>query len=299
MVLRETFGRVGLWTFHYDATPWQEARETLAEVEELGVGALWVPEAVGRNPFVHAALLLGASSRLAVATGIANIHARSPLATKSAWFALTEAFPDRFLLGLGVSHGPMVEGLLGHRYPAPLAAMSAHLDAVDAAPYLAAAPTTTPRRVLGALGPRMLDLAAARADGAHPYNVTPEHTAAARERLGPDAFLAPEQKVVLAADASEGRAAAREALGVYMGLPNYTNNLRRLGFGDDDLAGGGSDRLVDALVAWGDEAAIARRVREHFDAGADHVAVQVLTGYRTPGIPLDAWRRVVPAALAA
>jgi probable F420-dependent oxidoreductase len=151
--------------------------------------------------------------------------------------------------------------------------------------------------VLAALGPKMLALAAERADGAHPYNVTPEHTASARETLGPDAFLAPEQKVVLATDADEARRVAREVMSMYVGVENYTNSFRRQGFADDDLAGGGSDRFLDALVLWGDDEAVAAGVRRHLEAGADHVAVQVATGYSYRGVPMDAFRRLAPALL--
>ena len=167
---------------------------------------------------------------------------------------------------------------------------------MDAAPYFASAPTTEPCRVLAALGPKMLDLAAARSAGAHPYFVPVEHTAIARERLGPDALLAPEQKVVLETDPATARTIARNAMATYLGLPNYTNNLRRLGYGDDDLADGGSDRLVDAIVAWGDDEAIRERVGAHHDAGADHVAVQVLPP-RPTDAPIEQWRRLAPILL--
>jgi probable F420-dependent oxidoreductase len=173
--------------------------------------------------------------------------------------------------------------------------MRNYLDAMDAAPYFAAKPSAPPRRVLAALGPRMLALAAERADGAHPYNVTPEHTKLAREALGADKMLAVEQKVLLEARPEAARAAARQALGIYLALPNYVNNWKRLGFTDDDLADGGNERFLDALVAWGDEAAIRTRVQAHLDAGADHVCVQVLN----PGMPLEAWRRLAPALTSA
>lgn len=281
----------GIWTHTLDLLPASRARETVAELEALDFGAVWLPEVAGRDPFVAAALYLGATERIVVATGIATIYARDGLAAAAAHRSLTEAFPDRFVLGLGVSHAPAVEGLRHHEYRPPLTAMREYLDEMDSAPYLAFAPTATPVRVLAALGPRMLDLAAARAAGAHPYFVPVEHTAIARERLGPDALLAPEQMVVFEADPEAARTIARTAMAVYLGLPNYTNNLRRLGFTDDDLAGGGSNRLVDAIVAWGDDEAIAARLRDHRDAGADHVAVQVLTGDLTT-VPLPQWRRV-------
>jgi probable F420-dependent oxidoreductase len=287
-------GRTGIWAFQLDLQPAARAREVAAELETLGYGAVWLPEVAGRDPFVAAALLLDATERLNLATGIANIYARDAIAMANAQRTLTEAFPDRFLLGLGVSHQVAVEGMRGHDYQRPVPTMRAYLDAMDAAPWYAVEVPVPTRRVLGALGPKMLALAASRADGAHPYLVTPDHTASAREILGEGPLLAPEQKVVLETDPDTARSTARRMLATYLSLPNYTNNLRRLGFGDDDLAEGGSDRLVDALVAWGDEEAIAARVAAHRDAGADHVCVQVL-GSRLTDLPLDQWRRLAPA----
>ena len=289
-------GRVGLWTFQLDLQPSSRAVQLAAEIDELGYGCIWQPEVAGRDPLVSATLLLGATDRLAVGTGIMNIYGRDALAMACGHRSVTEAFPDRFVLGLGVSHQPAVEGLRGHVYGPPLTAMRTYLDAMDAAPFFASPPTTEPVRVLAALGPRMLDLAAGRSAGAHPYFVPVEHTATARERLGPGALLAPEQKVVLETDPDTARTIARNAMATYLGLPNYTNNLRRLGYGDDDLAGGGSDRLVDAIVAWGDEDAICDRVRAHHDAGADHVAVQVLPSTPTD-TPVEEWRRLADALL--
>jgi probable F420-dependent oxidoreductase len=209
---------------------------------------------------------------------------------------LSEAFPGRFVLGLGVSHQPMVEGLRGQTYERPLAAMREYLERMDAAMYVAAEPAEPPRRVLAALGPKMLTLAAERTDGAHPYNVPPEHTAGAREILGPEKLLAPEQAVLLETDPTEARRIGRSHVAIYRDLPNYMNNLRRFGITDDDIADGGSDRLVDMLVAWGDVDAIRARVQAHLDAGADHVAVQVLTPERGT-VPLDEWRELAPALL--
>jgi probable F420-dependent oxidoreductase len=269
-------GRIGVWTFALDQQPAGRAQELASELESLGYGAVWVPEAVGRDPLVGASILLSGTERLVVATGIATIYARDAMAMNAGWQTLTEAYPDRFLLGLGVSHRPMIEGLRSAEYLPPLGAMRDYLDAMDAGLYLAAPPTTTPTRVLAALGPKMLALARERSAGAHPYLVTPEHTARAREILGPDRLLAPDQKVILETDPEIARGIAREGLAVYVpGLPNYVNNLRRLGFTDDDLAPPLSDHLVDALIAWGDIETVAARVRAHHDAGADHVAVQV------------------------
>lgn len=289
-------GRVGIWTFALDLQPVARAREVAAELEELGYGAIWVPDAVGRDPLVHAALLLGGTNRIAVGTGIAQIYGRDPMTMTGGWKTISEAFPGRFVLGLGVSHQPMVEGLRGQTYGPPLTAMREYLERMDTAMYVAAEPTEPPRRVLAALGPKMLALAAERADGAHPYNVPPEHTARAREILGPGKLLAPEQAVLLETDPVEARRIARGHMAIYLDLPNYMNNLRRFGITDDDIADGGSDHLVDTLVAWGDVDAVRARVQAHLDAGADHVAVQVLTPDRGT-LPLDEWRKLAPALL--
>ena len=272
-------GRVGIWAFLPDMLPTARAQEVAAEIEALGFGTLWIPEAVGRDSLVAAYLLLSGTSTLCVGTGIAQIYARDPMAMKAGWLTVSESFPGRFVLGLGVSHQPMIEGLRGHDYGPPLTAMRTYLETMDAAMYVAPQPSVPPTRVLAALGPKMLELARDRADGAHPYNVTPEHTKQAREVLGADSLLAPEQMVVLETDPAKAREVARATLAIYFpGLPNYSNNLRRLGFTEEDLTPPLSDRLVDAIVAWGDLDAIRSRVQAHHDAGADHVAVQVLPG---------------------
>ncbi len=289
-------GRVGIWTFALDLQPIARAREVAAEVEELGYGAIWIPDAVGRDPLVHAALLLGGTSRIVVGTGIAQIYGRDPMTMTGGWKTISEAFPGRFVLGLGVSHQPMVEGLRGQTYGPPLTAMREYLERMDTAMYVAAEPIEPPRRVLAALGPKMLALAAERADGAHPYNVPPEHTARAREILGPEKLLAPEQAILLETDPVEARRIGRGHMAIYLDLPNYMNNLRRFGITDDDIADGGSDRLVDMLVAWGDVDAVRARVQAHLDAGADHVTVQVLTPERGT-LPLDEWRELAPVLL--
>jgi probable F420-dependent oxidoreductase len=290
-------GRVGLWTFQLDLQPAPQARAAVAELEELGYPAVWVPEAVGREPFVNSALLLGATDRMVIATGIASIWARDAMTMAAGQLSLAEAFGGRFLLGLGVSHQPMVDFVRGHQYDKPLTKMRSYLEAMDRAIYMAPRPGDEPRRVLAALGPKMLALAAEQALGAHPYFVPVEHTAFAREALGDGPMLCPEQAVVLSTDPDEARAAARLHMATYLTLPNYTNNLRRLGWGDDDLDGGGSDRLVDAIVAWGDEAAIAARVQAHLDAGADHVAVQVLSPDAV-SLPMPQWRALAEPLLA-
>ena len=245
-------GELGIWTSQFEFQPAATLRKAAADLEKLGFGAIWFPESVGREAFTHAALILGATKRIVVATGIANIYARDPVTAATAQKSLAEAYPGRFLLGLGVSHIPLVEQVRGHTYGKPVAAMRTYLDRMDQAPYRAVMPSVKPARVLAALGPRMLQLAAERADGAHSYFVTPEHTAEARKILGDERFLAVEQAVVLEKDAGRAREIARAHSSFYLRLPNYVNNLRRLGFSDDDFRDGGSDRLVDAIVAWDD-----------------------------------------------
>jgi len=288
-------GRVGIWTFALDLQPATKAQEAAAELEELGFRTIWIPEAMGREAFTSAGLLLAATRRVVIATGIANIWGRDPLAAAAAQKTLTEAYPERFLLGLGVSHAPMV-GMRGHNYDKPLSAMRRYLDAMDSAPFMAYPPSTEPRRILAALAPKMLQLAAERTLGSHPYFVPPEHTAVARQALGAGKLLCPEQAIVLDANPETARAVARGHMAIYLGLPNYANNLKRLGYTDDDLANGGSDRLVDAIVAWGDMDAIVRRIRAHHDAGADHVCVQVLDP-DPRALPMPQWRELAQAVL--
>jgi len=289
-------GRVGIWNFTLEQLPARQAQDAAAEIEALGFKVVWIPEAMGREAFSHAGLLLAGTRRLVVATGIASIFARDPVTMAAAQKTLTEAYPDRFLLGIGVSHAPLVETVRGHRYEKPLSTMRKYLDAMDAAPFIGAPPTTDPVRVIGALHPKMLKLAAERAAGAHPYFVPPEHTADARRIMGQGPLLAPEQAVVLETNASTAREIARAHMITYLALPNYVNNLKRLGFTDDDVANGGSDRLVDAIVAWGDIDAIVRRVKAHHDAGADHVCLQVLDA-DARALPLRQWRELAPALL--
>ncbi len=287
--------RVGIWTFALDLQPAAKAQEAAAEIEALGYGALWIPEALGREAFTNSAILLAGTKRIVVATGIANIWARDAMAMASAQKTLCEAYPERFLLGIGVSHAPLV-GMRGHDYSKPFTAMRQYLDAMDAAPFMAMPPANPPQRVIAALAPKMLKLSAERAAGTHPYFVPPEHTAKAREILGPEPLLAPEQAVVLETDPGKAREVARTHMSTYLGLPNYVNNLKRLGFTDDDVASGGSDRLVDAIVAWGKVDAVVKRVRAHHDAGANHVGVQVLDP-DPRALPLRQWRELAPALL--
>lgn len=271
----DRIGTLGIW-FHTEALVAAEAAEFAQRLESLGYGALWLPETLGRDPFAHIAFLAERTERLTLATGIANIHHRHPGAMRQAQLTLAEQSGDRFLLGLGVSHAPLVEGLRNLPYDKPLSTMRTYLAAMAESPYLAPMTDEAPPTMLAALGPKMLELAGTAADGAHPYWTTPEHTATAREILGPDKMLCVEQKVVLTTDADAARGAARNALAMYAGLPNYANNWIRLGFTDEDIAHGGSDRLVDALVGWGDEDAVRARIAAHHDAGADHVCIQPL-----------------------
>ena len=291
---RQVLGPIGIWTGSLDLAPASEARELAAELEDLGYSTLWMPEVAGRDVFVHLALLLSSTSRLVGATGIANIWARDAVTMAGAMRGLTEAFPDRVVFGLGVSHRNLVEDLRGHRYEHPLGAMRRYLEAIDAAPYTAERPSTPVRRVLAALGPKMLALAAELADGAHPSFVTPEHTAQARAALGPQPVLCPEQAAVLETDPSEARQIARTYTSLYLSQPNYVRNLLRLGFDEADLVDGGSDAVVDALVAWGTVEDVVARVEAHLEAGADHVCVQpIVAGRRT--IPRLQWQELAPA----
>jgi probable F420-dependent oxidoreductase len=289
-------GSVGIWTRQFEDHPFAKVREAAGELEEMGYGAIWFGEAAGREALTHAGLLLSATRRIVIATGIANIYARDALAMASGQKTLAEAYPDRFVLGLGVSHAPLVEHLRGHQYEKPVARMRAYLDAMDNAGYRSVAPASKPIRVLAALRPKMLELAAQRADGAHPYAVNPEHTARARQILGANRYLCPEQTVLLETDPTKARKIGRDFLELYLKLPNYTNNFLWLGFGEDDFRKGGSDRLIDAIVAWGDLDAIRNRVREHHSAGADHVCIQVLTA-DPHALPLHEWRELASALL--
>jgi probable F420-dependent oxidoreductase len=290
-------GRVGIWTAQLDLQPAAAARQAAAELDELGFGALWIPEAVGREPISHAAVLLDATERLVVATGVAVIFSRVPSVAVAAQRLLADDSGGRFLLGLGISHAAMIEGMLGQVWDKPVIRMREYLDAMDDAFTVSPSPADDPPRVLAALGSRMLELAATRAWGALTYFVPVEHTAEARGHLGGGPMLLVEQAVVLESDADVARAIARKHMSIYLTLPNYVNNLRRLGWDDDDLAGGGSDGLVDALVAWGDVDAVCARVAAHHDAGADHVCIQVL-GPDATALPLAEWRALAAALVA-
>jgi probable F420-dependent oxidoreductase len=290
-----TLSGVGVWSAGLRAKAASEVAEAAAELEELGYTSLWIPDFNG-GIFHPVERLLSATGRITVATGILNLWMYTPQQVAEEHHRIEAAYGGRFLMGIGVSHAETVESVIEDaRYENPLGAMGAFLDQLDAAPT----PVPTDSRVLAALGPKMLAVAAERAGGAHPYNVTPEHTAMARRVLGDTKLLVPEQAVALTKDRDEARQLGREFFQHYLERRNYTNNLRRLGFGDDDLAHGGSDRLIDALVAWGDPDAIAARIQEHRNAGADSVCIQVVGAGGMVDLPLQAWRQLAPALTAA
>jgi probable F420-dependent oxidoreductase len=282
----------GIWNIGLRYGDPVEVSEAVAELEQLGFSAVWIPDA-GGDVFGAVERLLSATEKITVATGVLNLWMHTAEETASAHARLRDHHGDRFLVGIGSSHAPTVNSQLGEgRYGKPLGAMASFLDGLDEA----ATPLRPESRVLAALGPRMLDLAGRRSAGAHPYNVTPEHTAVARQALGASKLVLPEQAVVHSGDPTVARGLGRQHLTHYLQLPNYTNNLLRLGFTEADFAHGGSDRLVDALVAWGDDGAIAARIRDHRDAGADHVCVQVLS--EDGMFPRQAWRDLAPALTA-
>jgi probable F420-dependent oxidoreductase len=272
MDLNERLTTPGVWFFP-DLLDAGRTRELAQRLESLGYSALWIPDTLGRDPFVTATLMLEATTELVVATGIANIHMRHPGMMKQGANAVAELSGGRFVLGIGVSHAPLVEGIRKLSYDKPLTTMRRYLDAMEESMYFAAAPAQEPPVVLAALGPKMLELAAERTRGAHPYWTTPAHTAQAREIMGPDAWLCVEQKCVLTTVSEVAHDVTNRQLGTYADLPNYRNNWKRLGFSEDEIANRDT-RFLDAVMAWGDEAAIAQRVQEHYDAGASHVCIQ-------------------------
>jgi probable F420-dependent oxidoreductase len=267
----------------------------VAEVEEMGFGAIWVGEYLAREVFAACAIILAATSKIKVATGIANIWARDPTAMMNGGRALAEGWPNRFVLGIGVSHATSVDAR-GHHYERPFTAMRAYLDQMEKAPYRAPEPNPPAPILLAALGPKMLQLARERTAGAHPYFVPVEHTRQARGILGPDRLLAPEQAVVFAKTREKARPTGDIYMRTYLSLPNYRQNLVRLGWSDDELIPPGSDRLFDAVVAWGDDQEIAGKLRRHLDAGADQVAVSVLTPTPDRATTADL-RRLAPLLL--
>jgi probable F420-dependent oxidoreductase len=273
----------------HESLPPSRSGELASEIESMGYAALWIPESWGREAFTSATLLLAGTTRLTIATGIANIWGRDAVAAVNATKTLNAAFDERFVLGLGVSHQPLVERMRGHAYAKPLEAMREYLSAMDQAPMRAVEGEQPYARVIAALGPKMLALGAELASGVHPYLVTPEVTALARAAVG-DKFVGVEQAVVLGGDREEFLKRAHAHLEFYTGLDNYRNSWRRQGFGDEDFVRGGSERLCDAMVMHGDEDAVLARVNEHRSAGADHVCLQVLGPDGAP--PIGDWRRL-------
>ncbi|MBK7522034.1 MAG: TIGR03620 family F420-dependent LLM class oxidoreductase [Gammaproteobacteria bacterium] len=289
-------GGLGVWSY-IDNLSAAEAAVFARRLESWGYSALWVPEAVGRDPFAILAWLAAHTSTLVFATGIANIYARDPMTMKGIRKTLAEMAPGRFVMGLGVSHSHLVNKVRGHDYSArPVATMRAYLEGMERALYMGPEPAAEAPIVLAALRQNMLQLAAEKTRGAHPYFVPPEHTARARELLGPEAWLCPEQMILLETDASKARAVARKHMAVYVGLPNYQNNLREYGFDDHDFADGGSDRLVDAIVAWGNETAIRARIEAHRSAGANHVCIQPFRPDGEMGADLRVLELLAPTA---
>ena len=279
-------GTIGVWSAALRFGDPAQARDLAAELEDLGYQALWLPGGDQPGVLDAAANLLTSTRSITVATGILNIWFEDPATIGELVAELDGEHGPRLLLGIGASHGPVV----GDRYRRPLTAVAEYLDALDTGPR----PVSPDRRIVAALGPKMLDLAARRSAGSHPYLVTPEFTRWARERLGDGPILAPEQTVVLDPDPVSARATARQFLATYLQLPNYTDNLARSGgFTPEDFTDGGSDRLVDAVFAWGTEDLIRARIDAHLDAGADHVCVQVAAGW-TEFTP-EPLRRLAPA----
>ena len=276
---------IGVWSSQLRYGDPGQAAEAAAELEELGFTALWIPD-VGGPVLDSVAHLLSSTKQVVIATGILNLWMHEPSDVAEKYASLTAEHGERFLLGIGVSHAPLIDSKEPGRYRKPIAATRAYLDAIDATEQ----PVPVANRVLAALGPKMLELAATRSRGAHPYLVTPGHTRYAREHLGEGPLLLPEQTVFLTNDREEARAVGTNWLRSYLALPNYANNLLRSGFTQDDLDSV-SDRLFDALIAWGDEETVLNRVNEHLQAGADHVCVQVLTADPRE-FPHEQWRRL-------
>jgi probable F420-dependent oxidoreductase len=273
--LRESLGRIGVWSFALESLTAAEEREAVAEIESFGYGPIWFPESVeSREVFAHAGWILASTERALAVSGIANVWARDPTAMANGWRMLTDAYPERFVLGVGVSHAGSV-ARRGGTYERPYTAMRDYLDSMNRAPSSAPENDWTPRLVLAALGPRMLELGAERAHGVHSYFVPVEHTAFARQRLVP-ARCSPSSRPWCSRAASEARRVARGFALDYLQSENYARNLKRMGWTGADVAGQGSDALIDAVIAWGDVDRVALRVRQHLDAGADHVCVQVV-----------------------
>mgnify|MGYP001264190068 FL=1 len=265
-------GKLGVWYF-FDKLSATESAESAIRIEQLGYSTLWIPETIGKSPMVQSSWLLSNTKTLNLATGIANIYHREPGVTLAAQKSLAEQSSNRFLLGLGVSHTRIVEGIRGIKYGPPLSTMRRYLEAMEEAPYTGAKPSEEPPLVIAALGPKMLALAAEKTNGAHPYFTSPDHTAVARNIMGKDSWLCVEQKVILESDPVKARELAKPVAKTYKDLPNYRNNWIRMGLSEDDIDNM-SDKFIDATFAWGSEQTIQNRIKEHFDAGADHVSIQ-------------------------
>lgn len=286
-------GKLGVWGF-IDGMSANEAVEFARQLEEWGYSALWIPEAVGRDSFSIISYMAANTEKLIFATGIANIYARDPMSMNAIHKTVSEIAPERFMLGLGVSHAPLVQDVRGHDYKKPVTTMRNYLEAMAASLYIGPmAPEPAPI-LLGALRENMLKLSAEKGAGAHPYFVTPEHTAWARNIIGPDALLCPEQMLLLESDPEKARAVARNHMATYVDLPNYRNNLLQFDFDESDFADGGSDKLVDAIVAWGDEEALTSRIQAHWDAGANHVCIQTFKDQSELGPSRSLLERLAP-----
>lgn len=286
--------RIGVW-WASDTWPMAAAQEVAREIEALGFGSLFIPEVGLKDCLVESAAFLAATDRLVVGTGIANIHARIAGTAEGGGRTLTALHPGRFVLGLGVSHGPLVENMLGGSYAKPLATMRGYLDRMAALPEMIEPGSGRPARLLAALGPKMIELSGTHADGAHPYLVTPAQTAVTREILGPQKWIVSEQAVVIGGDAAEQMTRAHQHLQIYSGLPNYRNSWLRQGFDESDLVPGGSDRLASGIVGMGSVDHAAARVTAHLDSGADHVVVQVLGDGNPSWDPRPALRELAAA----
>jgi probable F420-dependent oxidoreductase len=285
--VKRMLGTVGIWSMELRGAARPEVREAAAELDELGFPALWIPGLDGRGALDDVEHLLAAAPHATVALGVLSMWGQDPAKLADRWSALDAAYGPRAVLGLGVSNADAAANA-GQDYGTPTVSMLRFLDGLDAAPQ----PIPAGRRLLGALGPRMVDLAAARTSGWHPFLVTPEYSAMQRARVGDAPLIAPHLAVVLDRDPARARAAARDGIGMFIGFPAYRDNLTRLGYGEDDLIPGGSDRLIDALVAWGDLGDVAARIQAHLDAGADHVTLHVLRPDAGADLPRHQWREL-------
>jgi probable F420-dependent oxidoreductase len=286
-------GKFGLW-FFLDAMPAEETLKFARMGEKLGYSALWIPEAVGRHPFAHAGYLLAQTERLILATGIANIYARDPITMAAGARSLAEQSGGRFILGIGVSHKHLVTGLRGHDYSKPYSYMAEYLSKMKTSMYKAAPPKEEPPILLAALHPKMLALAAGEANGTHTYFTTPEHTAKFRSAIGAKPWICAAQAVILETDAARARAAARNYMQIYLRAPNYIRSVKNVGFTDADVAENGSDRLVDAIVAWGTADKIRERIDAHLKAGANHVCILPVRADNQPLPDLKAVEALAP-----